>query len=97
MTIQKRKWTSAYFIPNLRAGFVESSIYPFIGGDSVARKGIENVSVIPSINLIEPYVDLHFMAKRKRDHISILFDLSGKCKGPPYCTGGRISVLYENI
>jgi hypothetical protein len=56
MTIQKRKVDSAYFIANLKAWFVESSLYPFVGGDSVARKPISNVSILPSINLIQPYV-----------------------------------------
>lgn len=69
MTIQKRKVDSAYFIPNLRAWFVESSIYPFIGGDSVARKGTENVSVIPSINLIEPYVAPAFLGQAEKETI----------------------------
>lgn len=56
MTIQKRKVDSAYFIANLKAWFVESSLYPFVGGDSVARKPISNVSILPSINLVQPYV-----------------------------------------
>ncbi len=56
MTIQKRKVDSAYFIANLKAWFVESSLYPFVGGDSVARKPIFNVSILPSINLVQPYV-----------------------------------------
>ncbi len=69
MTIQKRKVDSAYFIPNLRAWFVESSIYPFVGGDSVARKGTENVSMIPSINLIQPYVAPGFLGGADKESI----------------------------
>ena len=38
MTIQGRDVDSAYFVPNLRSWFVESSLYPFIGGDGVKRE-----------------------------------------------------------
>ncbi|GAB1475788.1 hypothetical protein MASR2M70_06200 [Bacillota bacterium] len=69
MTIQKRKVDCAYFIPNLRAWFVESSLYPFIGGDSVARRQKENVSMIPSINLIQPYVAPAFLTGAPKEAI----------------------------
>ncbi|MFA7660341.1 MAG: cytidyltransferase [Anaerovoracaceae bacterium] len=76
MTIQKLKVDSAYFIPNLRAWFMESSIYPFIGGDSVARKNRENVSMIPSINLIQPYVAPAFLKGADKKSI---YNLSLTC------------------
>ncbi len=76
MTIQKRKVDSAYFVPNLRAWFMESSLYPFIGGDSVARKDRENVSMIPSINLIQPYVAPAFL---KGAHRASVYNLSLTC------------------
>lgn len=76
MTIQKRKVDCVYFIPNLRAWFVESSLYPFIGGDSVARKEKQNVSMIPSINLIQPYVAPAFLAGAGKESI---YNLSLTC------------------
>lgn len=30
---------SIYYLPNLRRWFVESTLYPFIGGDTVRRPG----------------------------------------------------------
>ena len=55
MTIQGRKVDSAYFIPNLKSWFVESSLYPFIGGDGVKREDETESSLQASINLILPY------------------------------------------
>jgi len=44
-----------YFIPNLRAWFVESTMYPFIGGDTVADAVPSVPGLTPAINLIMPY------------------------------------------
>ena len=55
MTIQGRTVDSAYFIPNLKSWFVESSLYPFIGGDGVKREHETESSLQASINLILPY------------------------------------------
>ena len=76
MTIQKRRVGSPYFIPNMKAWFVESSMYPFIGGDSVRRNPVENASVIPSINLILPYVAPGFLQGAPREAI---YDFSMTC------------------
>lgn len=46
---------SVYFIPNLHYWFVESTLYPFIGGDSVRRETMKVAGLTPSINLILPY------------------------------------------
>ena len=46
---------SVYFIPNMRYWFMESSLYPFIGGDTVRRKEMKVSGLAPSINLIQPY------------------------------------------
>ena len=45
-----------YFVPNLRAWYVESTLYPFIGGDTVEHPAMERSSLQPSVNLILPYV-----------------------------------------
>jgi len=44
-----------YFIPNLRAWFVESTMYPFIGGDTVSGAVSSVPGLAPSVNLILPY------------------------------------------
>jgi len=62
MKIQGRQVESVYFIPNLRSWFAESSMYPFIGGDSVNRDDIRNTNLIPSVNLILPYVAPSFLS-----------------------------------
>lgn len=61
MTIQGRKVDSPYFIPNLKSWFVESSLYPFIGGDGVKRERDSDSSLQASINLILPYAAPTFL------------------------------------
>ncbi len=46
---------SVYYVPNMRYWFVESSLYPFIGGDTVRRDSVKTAGLAPSINLIRPY------------------------------------------
>jgi len=77
MTIQDREVDSAYFVPNLRVWFLESTMYPFIGGDSVQRDGQTSVSgLINSINLIMPYVAPAFLNDVPREKV---FDFSMEC------------------
>lgn len=76
MSIQGRRIESVYFIPNLRSWFVESSMYPFIGGDSVRRDKSINANLIPSINLILPYVAPNFLVDLPKEAI---FDFSMTC------------------
>ena len=46
-----------YFVPNLRAWYVESTLYPFIGGDTVEHEEhAVYAGLQPSVNLILPYV-----------------------------------------
>lgn len=44
-----------YSMPNMKQWFVESTLYPFIGGDSVRRKEFGVSGLQPSINMILPY------------------------------------------
>ena len=46
---------SIYSMPNLRQWFVESTLYPFIGGDTVRREEMKVAGLQPSINMILPY------------------------------------------
>lgn len=45
-----------YFVPNMRSWFVESTMYPFIGGDTVARDMGDQPQLTPSVNMILPYI-----------------------------------------
>lgn len=76
MTLQGRQVDSVYFIPNLRSWFVESSLYPFLGGDGIHRKEIRSAGIIPSVNLILPYVAPNFMMELPR---TALYDFSLTC------------------
>lgn len=49
-----------YYIPNLKAWFQESMLYPFIGGDMI-EAAQENTHLLPSMNLILPYVIPQFL------------------------------------
>lgn len=51
----------AYFLPRLRSWYVESTIYPFIGGDMIEQDDEPNANLIPSINFILPYVVPSYM------------------------------------
>ncbi|MBQ2404204.1 MAG: cytidyltransferase-related domain protein, partial [Lachnospiraceae bacterium] len=46
---------AVYSMPNLRQWFVESTLYPFIGGDTVRRDEFEVAGLQPSVNMILPY------------------------------------------
>lgn len=67
---------SAYFIPNLKLWFNESSQYPFIGGDAVVSKEYSQNYLIPSINMILPYVSPSFI---KNTSIRLIYELSEVC------------------
>jgi nicotinic acid mononucleotide adenylyltransferase len=55
MASQNRKVDSVYFIPDMQAWYVESTMYPFIGGDTVdgARSSVPGLT--PAVNTILPY------------------------------------------
>ena len=89
MTLQGRQVDSVYFIPNLRSWFVESSLYPFLGGDGINREEIRSAGSIPSVNLILPYVAPNFMMDLPR---TALYDFSMTCLEN---TKNILSVLEE--
>ncbi|MDY0236227.1 MAG: cytidyltransferase [Gudongella sp.] len=63
---------SAYFVPNLRLWFNESSQYPFLGGDMVKRD-YADTNLIPSVNLVLPYVSPKFIKDVSEE---LIFELS---------------------
>lgn len=67
---------SVYFVPNLRHWFVESTLYPFIGGDTVRREQSRAFGLTPAINLILPYAAPLFLKDTTPEAI---FELSLAC------------------
>lgn len=61
MKQQGRAVDSIYFVPNLKAWFVESTMYPFIGGDGVERHTGTIDDDLTSINMIMPYTAPAFL------------------------------------
>ncbi|MDO4516316.1 MAG: hypothetical protein Q4C76_04165 [Bacillota bacterium] len=61
MRLQGRQVDCEYFIPNLHYWMTESLLYPFLGGDSVAGRRVTE-GMLPSINLILPYIYPNFLA-----------------------------------
>ncbi|MDO4545519.1 MAG: hypothetical protein Q4C25_05125, partial [Bacillota bacterium] len=76
MTIQGRDVESAYFVPNLKAWFVESTLCPFIGGDGVQSEEKTEANLIPSINLILPFAAPSFLHDSNREAV---YNLSSVC------------------
>lgn len=60
---------SAYFIPKLKVWFNESHVYPFMGGDSFWRNEYPNSNLLPTINLILPYVYPKFIKNASKRSI----------------------------
>ena len=75
MTARGLDCDSVYYVPNVRKWYVESSLYPFIGGDTVKRAAFAMNEVSPSVNDVLPYTtpDLHGASREA------LFDFSASC------------------
>ena len=67
MESRGRKADCVYFIPNLRAWFVESTMYPFIGGDTVGGARATVAGLTPAVNLILPYAFPRFYRECGRE------------------------------
>ena len=67
MAVRSCPVESAYFLPRLKGWYVESTLYPFIGGDMVERNSETDANLIPSINFILPYVVPSYMRDVERD------------------------------
>ena len=67
---------SIYFLPRLRQWFVESTLYPFIGGNTVRRPSSPVPGLLPGINHILPYAAPPFQAECGREAV---FQLSRAC------------------
>nr|WP_325241510.1 cytidyltransferase-related domain protein [uncultured Oscillibacter sp.] len=69
MAARGRKVESVYFVPDLRAWFVESTMYPFIGGDAVDKAAPSVPGLTPAVNLILPYAFPRFYSQCEREAV----------------------------
>ena len=69
MAARGRKVESVYFVPDLRAWFVESTMYPFIGGDAVDKAVPSVPGLTPAVNLILPYAFPRFYSRCGREAV----------------------------
>ena len=52
---------SIYYIPNVKAWFQESTLYPFLGGDMIEQTQKSRTGLLPAIYQILPYVIPQFL------------------------------------
>lgn len=64
----------SYFVPRLRYWFKESDLVPYIGGDMV-QTALVNGTLIPSINMLLPYVSPSFIKEGKNEDIYALSEV----------------------
>ena len=67
---------SIYFLPTLRQWFVEATLYPFIGGNTVRRPKSPVPGLLPGINHILPYANPVYQDPCDREAV---FQLSRTC------------------
>ena len=67
---------SVYFLPRLRQWFVESTLYPFVGGNTVRRPTSPVPGLLPGINHILPYAVPAYQNECGREAV---FRLSRTC------------------
>ncbi len=76
MNAWERPVDSVYFLPNLRQWFVEATLYPFIGGNTVRRPTPPVPGLLPGINHILPYATPPYQAECGQEAV---FQLSRAC------------------
>ena len=72
----ERPVDSIYFMPTLRQWFVEATMYPFIGGNTVRRPSSPVPGLLPGINHILPYAKPSYQDACGREAV---FQLSRAC------------------
>ena len=72
----ERPVDSVYFMPTLRQWFIEATMYPFIGGNTVRRPSSPVPGLLPGINHILPYARPSYQNECGRDAV---FQLSRAC------------------
>ena len=94
MEIENRDVETAYFIPRLRTWFNENSLYPFLGGDTLWRGVYHERNMIPSVNLILPYMSPYYIKGASKQAV---YDLSKTCLENAYEIITTIEEVYQII
>ena len=76
MNAWERPVDSIYFLPTLRQWFVEATLYPFIGGNTVRRSAPPVPGLLPGINHILPYASPSYQDECGQQAV---FELSRTC------------------
>ncbi len=76
MNAWERPVDSVYFMPTLRQWFIEATLFPFIGGNTVRRASSPVPGLLPGINHILPYATPSYAEECGRDAV---FNLSRTC------------------
>ena len=76
MNAWERPVDSVYYLPTLRQWFVESTLFPFIGGNTVRRPSPPVPGMLPGINHILPYATPSYQQECGREAV---FQLSRAC------------------
>ena len=89
MKQRSRPVDTIYYLPTLRQWFVESTLYPFIGGNTIRRPNSPVPGLLPGINHILPYATPDYSKQCTKEAI---FELSRTCLE---CSRDVISVLEQ--
>ena len=76
MDAWERPVDSVYYVPTLRQWFIEATLYPFIGGNTVRRPGSPVPGLLPGINHILPYAKPPYQNECGREAV---FRMSKAC------------------
>ena len=72
---------SVYYLPRLRDWFIESTLYPFVGGNTVQRDTSPVPGLLPGINHILPYASPAFRGQCTEEAV---FEVSRCCLESAY-------------
>ena len=86
--------SAAYFIPRIKVWFNEADVYPFIGGDSVFRATNTEKTLLPSVNLMLPFVYPKYIKGVSK---SDLYNLSLVCLENAMVILSEIEKVYSEI
>ena len=92
MEIENRAVETAYFIPRLKTWFNENSLYPFLGGDTLWRGVYPERNMIPSVNLILPYMSPYYIRGASKQSV---YNLSKTCLENTYEILTSIEAVYQ--
>ncbi len=94
MEIENREVETAYFIPRLKTWFNENSLYPFLGGDTLWRGEYHERNMIPSVNLILPYMSPYYIRGASKQAV---YELSKTCLENAYEIVTTIEEVYQIV